>query len=50
MGLYIFLNDGFTEETYQSLLNQYAFFRFRNKKEDFIFQQDGASPNYSNGI
>jgi len=50
IGPYFFENENVTGETYRSMLIRYAFPRFRELREDFVFQQDGAPPHYSNRV
>lgn len=47
ISLYFFENRSSTGESYQNLLIHYAFSGFRVLRDDYIVQQDGASPHVS---
>ena len=42
IGPYFFENGNVTGASYRNMLNDYAFPRFQNLRNDYIFQQDGA--------
>ena len=47
IGPFFFDEGRVTGDTYRDMLNRYAFPCFSELREDYIFMQDGASPNYA---
>ena len=50
IGPYFFNNQNVRGDTYRNMLIQYAFPKFAALRSDYIFQQDGAPPHYSNVV
>ena len=50
IGPFFFENENVTGESYRKMLVYYAFPRFERNFSDYIFMQDGASPQYATGV